>query len=364
MNILSLVTDAFGGYGGIAQYNQDFIGALASLNGAGAIHVLSRLAPDPPSDLPDHTRQYPAVRNKFAYSLAAVGLAAKIRPDIVFCGHLYHGPLAARVARLHGARLISQLHGTEIWPPLKPAHLAPLVRSDLVLCVSADTRDRYLTKGGNESDNAAVVHNTVGDQFQPGDREAARARFGLGDATAILTVARIDKVDRYKGHDRIIDALAGLRAGGRDVVYLIAGVGDDQPRLEDRARSHGVSEHVRFLGKVPHDALPDLYRAADLFAMPSTGEGFGIAFIEAMACGTPAIGLAVAGAVDALAEGELGWCVSETDFPGALTQALAADRPDPARLHAAVQDRFGAQAFRARLGHALGALLQRGAAAP
>jgi hypothetical protein len=62
-----------------------------------------------------------------------------------------------------------------------------------------------------------------------------------------------------------------------------------------------MGERVRFLGAVAEGDLPDLYRAADVFVMPSTGEGFGIAFIEAMACGTSAVGLSAKGDRDALA---------------------------------------------------------------
>ena len=73
----------------------------------------------------------------------------------------------------------------------------------------------------------------------------------------------------------------------------------------------GVADRVRFMGEVGPDILVDAYRMADLFVMPSTGEGFGIAFIEAMACGTPALGLAVCGARDAFGDGELGMLHTE-----------------------------------------------------
>jgi phosphatidyl-myo-inositol dimannoside synthase len=82
---------------------------------------------------------------------------------------------------------------------------------------------------------------------------------------------------------------------------------------------------------------------ADLFLMPSTGECFGSAFLEAMASGTPALGLAVAGARDALADGELGMAVAEDDLDGALSKA----RPDPQALASATRTRFGRKPFSA-----------------
>ena len=107
----------------------------------------------------------------------------------------------------------------------------------------------------------------------------------------LLTVGRMDSRERYKGHDLVIAALPALVAKGHDVAYVIIGDGDDRARLENLARDTGMSERVHFLGAVEPERLVEAYRMADLFVMPSTGEGFGIAFLEAMACGTPALGL-------------------------------------------------------------------------
>jgi phosphatidylinositol alpha-1,6-mannosyltransferase len=356
MKILALVTDAFGGYGGIAQYNRDFLEALASLDGLEALHVLPRIAPEQRYEVPEGITQHKPIAGRMAYSFAALRVAFKLRPDIVICGHVYHGPLAVRIAGACGAKLTSQLHGTEVWKPLARKHLDPLVQSDLVFCVSRDTKSRYRAQAGNRSNNEVVIHNTVGDHFQSGDRSAARARFGISNETVILTVARLDERNGYKGHDRVIDVLPSLLIDGRNVVYLVAGVGNDRPRLERRAKDLGVAKFVRFLGKVPDDTMPDLYRAADLFALPSTGEGFGIVFVEAMACGTPAIGLNVGGAPDALGDGELGWCVSEADFPAALVRALDSGQPTRGSLPAMIRSRFGRAVFQRKIAQALSRL--------
>jgi phosphatidylinositol alpha-1,6-mannosyltransferase len=130
-------------------------------------------------------------------------------------------------------------------------------------------------------------------------------------------------------------------------VYLVVGEGDDCQRLEARARKAGVAHRVRFMGSVELPRLIEIYRAADLFVMPSTEEGFGIAFLEAMASGTPAFGLAVAGAPDALADGDLGIGVTEPGIAAALARLLERPECNGEALADAVRARFGRQNFTA-----------------
>jgi hypothetical protein len=109
--------------------------------------------------------------------------------------------------------------------------------------------------------------------------------------------------------------------------------GDDRARLEDLAQRAGVAERVRFLGAVSQQYLAESYSMADVFVMPSTGEGFGIVFLEAMASGTPTLGLNAAGASDPLADGELGTVVSE-DGAKILSRKHPAARVPPNRRQA------------------------------
>lgn len=353
--VLALVTDAFGGSGGIAQYNRDLLDALVESGAASAIVAVPRHGAGV-ADLPAGIRQMRARRGRVRYAVAALAAAVRLRPGIVFCGHLYMAPLAAVIARLTGARLVVQTHGIEAWPPPSRLRRAALEQADLVLSVSRCTRGRVVGWAAIAPERAAVIPDTVGPAFVPGDGGGFRRSLGLGTERVLLTVGRLDSRERYKGHDRIIAAIPGLVAGGHDVVYLVIGEGDDRPRLEALARATGVAGRVRFLGTVPRDRLVDAYRAADLFVMPSTGEGFGIAFLEAMACGTPALGLAVGGATDALADGELGTTVAEDGLAAAISRLLTRSRPDPRELSARTHARFGREAFRARVGEVFGRL--------
>ena len=224
-----------------------------------------------------------------------------------------------------------------------------------MLCVSRYTRAQVLSWAAIDPERVVVVPNTVGPMFTPGDASALRTTWGLTGKRVLLTVARMDARERYKGHERVIASLPSLPG---DVVYVVLGEGDDRSRLETFARETGVADRVLFKGGVKRDILIEAYRMADLYVMPSTGEGFGIAFLEAMASGTPALGLAVAGATDALCDGALGIAATEEDFAAALARQLAAGKPDPKVLSAAVAARFGNETFTACTRSTLKRLLQ------
>ena len=162
-------------------------------------------------------------------------------------------------------------------------------------------------------------------RFRPeGTREAARARFGIGDGPVVLTVRRL--VERM-GIDLLLRAAAEL-----PVLEVV--VGGDGPRrggLESLAKSLGV--RARFLGFVPDENLPALYRAADLFVLPTRAlEGFGLVAVEAMACGTPALGTPVGAIPEVL--GPLGLVVGDVSAPAiaaGLKKFFAAPDPDLGR---------------------------------
>ena len=341
--VLALVTEAFGGRGGIAQYNRDLIEALAGH--VGPLLVLPRLAPDAPAS-PQGVEQAPPRPSKLGYLVETLRLAFTHEVELVFCGHLFMAPLALLVCRITGARLVLQVHGIEAWSAPSPLRRYAAARSDLVLCVSRDTRRRVLAWLGGPPERVAVLANTVRPIFRPGDRGEARRRMDLpAEAALLLSVGRLSGSERYKGQDRVIAALPSLTAARPGLTYVVAGDGDDRPRLEALAKSLGVQESVRFLGAVADADLVSLYQAVDLFVLPSTGEGFGIVFLEAMASGTPALGFADGGAADALGDGRLGHIADPADLAGAILAAL--DAPPAARgaLPAAVEARFGRAAF-------------------
>jgi glycosyltransferase involved in cell wall biosynthesis len=250
-------------------------------------------------------------------------------------------------------------HGIDVHESLSKARKQALLEADRVIAVSTWTRGRLERMVGVLAERIEVLANTYDDErFCPGSAPAdLRARYGIGEGDrVILTVARLDPGDGYKGYDRILVALPEIRKECGNVRYLIAGKGGDRERLEAMARELGVENAVTCAGFVPDGELADHYRLADVFAMPSTGEGFGIVFLEAMGCGTPVLGGNQDGAVDALDQGRLGLLVNPTsvDAIGAgLISLLQRKGPDlwfeREQLSQAVKKTYGREAFRRRV---------------
>ncbi len=238
--------------------------------------------------------------------------------------------------------------------------------ADRIVAVSEWTRLRVLDLGGIETSAVTVLPNTFDeDRFDVAPpREELRERYGLRPGErVILTVARLAPHERYKGYDRIIRALSAVRESCGEVRFILVGKGDDRERVEAVSSVLGVRRLVTLAGFVSDDELADHYRLADVFAMPSTGEGFGIVFLEAMACGTPVVAGNRDGSVDALANGALGCLVDPNDIGAiarGITSVLDGDGPplwfDPQALSDATVRCFGGQAFRRNIGKALGFL--------
>ena len=353
MKVLGLITDAFGGRGGIAAVARDMAWALDACDKVEAVRFLPRFANADLGGLPVKAQQFKARAGILDFTIAAIWRALLWQPTIIYCNHLNLTPVAAAAAWLTRSTLVAHLHGIEIWKAPTAMQRCALEAADLLLCVSRDTRAKLLTFCDIAPERAVVLNNTFGSEYFPGDKKTARAKFGLSSESALLTVGRMATRERYKGHDQLLEALPDLLVDHPNLVYLVAGDGDDRLRLEAKARELGVDSHVRFLGHVDHADLPDLYRAADLYSMPSTGEGFGVAFVEAMACGTPALGLAVGGAVDAFADGELGIVADKDRLSVSLQHGIDAPCCDRALLASAVDGRFGRSVFAGRINDVL-----------
>src|SRR6266516_2773103 len=163
MKFLALVTDAFGGLGGIAQYNRDLLTALVQCGNESRVVVLPRLGRVGPSeDLPKGVRQLEPKVSKIGYALAAFRAAVTESPfDAVFCGHLHLAPLGVTVARFLGVPLWLQLHGFEAWERPTKLQNWSAAYAAMVTAVSRYTRRRFLRVVNIDPNRVRVLPNTI-----------------------------------------------------------------------------------------------------------------------------------------------------------------------------------------------------------
>jgi len=323
MRVLALVTDAYGGYGGIAQFNRDLTSSFADHDAVESVRVVPRLAPDAnDGEQSPKVRQDRAIHNRLFYALNSFRVALQYKPHVVFCGHLYMAPLAYVISKFLRVPFWLQLHGLEAWQRPSAVIRSAAERADLITIVSRHTRGRFLSWANVAPHGVRILPNTFDTPGPaPATKDDLKQRYGLAGFTIMLTVSRIDSGDRYKGHHKVLAILPKLLESRPDLVYVVVGDGNARESLEGLASQLGVSASVRFVGRVSRQALHDYYRLADVFIMPSTKEGFGIVFLEAASFGLPVIGGNVDGSVDALGEGGVGVAVNP-DVPESLAAAV------------------------------------------
>jgi phosphatidyl-myo-inositol dimannoside synthase len=355
LGVLMLLTDGFGGRGGIAKFNCDFLQALDACAPVERVYALPRLIPQPiDEEIPEavvYDRKAASSWLAFLRRLASHTWRYE-RADLVVCGHLHLLPAAWLSARLRGARLALIIHGVEAWAPSQKIVANWLARRvDAVIAVSRYSAEQFAGWSKVPIERAFVLPNCVDlDTFQPGPRDLALLeRYGLKAHKVILTLGRLASQERRKGFDEVIELMPRLLKRFPDLKYLIVGEGDDRPRLEAKADSYGVANHVIFTGRIPESEKVAHYNLADAFVMPSTWEGFGIVLIEAAACGVPVIGSRADGSREALRDGLLGRLVDPRK-PEELIEAVTAVLQNPSpRARADGIDTFSIQNFRARV---------------
>lgn len=360
MKILFLHSDSFGGFGGISKFNRDFMTAACSCPGAEVV-ALPRLIPEAVGDLPAGlVFDQSGVGGKGRFSFAALRAARRHAPfDLVICGHINLLPIARLCQRLSGGKLGLIIHGIDAWQPNKSAMVNSIVKKlDFFVAVSEFTLQKFCDWSKTEPTRGFILPNCVElEKFGPGPKNPELLRrYGMEGKTIIMTTGRLVSRERCKGFDEILEVMPQLVNLVPEIAYLIVGDGDDRRRLEEKALTLEVADRVVFTGRVPEEEKADHYRLADLYVMPSRGEGFGIVFLEAMACGIPCIGSMVDGSREALIGGELGQLVDPEDkvaLHAAILEGLLRPRDNISerlqyfsfdsfkqRLHSMVENQF------------------------
>ena len=267
-------------------------------------------------------------RAKVSFVLSAIGRArttAKGGTPIILAAHPNFAVPADWMRRAcPRAKTIVMAHGVDVWKPLRFFRRRALLRANLVLAPSRDTVRKLVEVQGVAPERA----HRLAWPLSAGFLRMADASAGLPVPPAfpqtgpvILTVGRWASAERYKGADELIRAIPRLQAATPGLHLVAVGAGDDLPRLRELATDLGIGGRVHFLENLSREQVAACYARADLFALPSTGEGFGLVYLEAMAFSKALVGVACGGTTDVVEDGVNGLLVPPHDA-GALVHAL------------------------------------------
>jgi phosphatidyl-myo-inositol dimannoside synthase len=296
-------------------------------------------------------------RSKGRFILAAMASARK-ETRLVLALHPNLGPVASRMKwlqpRLHMALV---LHGVEVWEPLPGHRRKAFLKADLFIAPSTYTLEQVVRIQGATRDKTRRIPWPLNPRFA---EAAAKAETlprpdGFPEGLVVMTAARLASTERYKGVDQLIRAIAQLAGRLPSLNLVVVGSGDDLPRHMRLASELGLGNRVRFFQGLSQEEVAAFLAHADIFALPSSGEGFGFVFLEAMAFGKPVIGAAAGGVTDIVEHEQNGLLVPPNDLVQLVQAIRRLAASDSLRLELGrngavmVRSKFSFEAFRSRL---------------
>ncbi|MBD0264870.1 MAG: glycosyltransferase [Tolypothrix sp. Co-bin9] len=349
--------------GGIQVYLQDVLRALNDKFPSLSLLVFDKLDSHQPKDSFDSPQisflfsgNTPGYWQTLHFTNKLIVGVLRNRPNLILCGHINFAPIAFLISRITMVPYWIIVYGTEVWDVQEPLKVKALQAANQIISISSYTRERLINEQEIPIKKISLLPVTfAANQFKISSKPYyLLKRYGLElQQPIILTVGRLSTYDRYKGYDQILKSLPKIRHEIPNIHYILVGKGDDRPRIEQLISQLNLQECVTLAGFVPDDELCDHYNLCDVFAMPSKGEGFGIVYLEALACGKPTVGGNQDGAIDALCQGELGALVNPDDVDAiakSLIQILQGTYPnpllyEPELLREKVIQRFSVQQF-------------------
>jgi teichuronic acid biosynthesis glycosyltransferase TuaC len=308
----------------------------------------------------EHPR-YPVLPRRLLYGTVAPAVAAcsaavfgrivaEHRPSFVHAHALYPSAAAARrLAQRNGLPYVVSIHGSDLYtnlehPAARRELLAAAAGAARVICVSEslarDARELLALPDGR----VTVIPDTYDER-----RFAFAGRESHDGPVRLITVGRLVDV---KGHDLLLESVAALVREGVDLSLELVGAGPNEPKLRARATAAGIGDRVRFSGALAPDAVREALSRADLFVLSSRREGFGVALVEALATGLPAVATRCGGPADIIGGGD-GVLVGAGDAAELAAGIRDAVRRmgefDRAAIAAGVKERFGSRRIAERL---------------
>jgi N-acetyl-alpha-D-glucosaminyl L-malate synthase BshA len=276
----------------------------------------------------------------YAFALAVKQHEVALREDLQVMHVHYAIPHAATawlakqmLADEHDLKIVTTLHGTDITlvgrdPSYFSLTKFSIERSDRVTAVSAFLRDETYKRFGCDGCEVQVIPNFINPkEYYPAPDPAMRAKLAPPDHRVLVHVSNFRPVKRLRD---VVRVFAGVRKVLKAKLILV-GDGPESDAAQREVADLGVKRDVRFFGRV--DDIADLLRGADLFLLPSETESFGLAALEAMACGVPVVASDAGGIPEVVVHGETGFLAPVGDVAAMTDRSLEA-LGDPARLEA------------------------------
>lgn len=358
-----LVPELFRRTGGVQVFSRNFVAAMDVIAGR-KIPVISMndREKDFPSEFGDEREvvacgEVEGLQRKWLFVRAVWKRRSSTR---FLCTHPNFCSLLGLLKKSFRLDYLTVAHGVDVWNVGSRRMISGLRKASMILPVSRFTQSKLVEQLVEPLPPMIVFPNMVDETtfFPATPLVNWRERLEISStAHIVLTVARLDRTEARKGYDLVLEAMTELIREQSDLFWILAGKGEDAGRIADRAEELGLRHACRFTGFVSDEELPDLYRSADSFILPSQKEGFGIVFLEAAACGLPVVAGNLDGSFDALDSGRLGQLIDPNSvemITAALRRIICEDASVPfigeeGKLSGAVSEKFGRLAFQARV---------------
>ncbi len=353
-NIAFIYLTAFSKAGGIEQFNKNLMTSIHQIKPNSVAISLYDTTVDEKYFPQKSFKGFAG--NKIAFLFSLIFSARK--HQVYLIGHI-NLSLAAFIIKFINpkAQFLLMAHGVEIWPKQKRFAHWLIKSATQIFSVSQFTKSTILINNPSISSNKIkILHNSVDPYFNypisftKPNYLIDKYHLNTNDKL-ILTTTRLSSDEQYKGYDAVISIIKRLNNEFGPVKYLIVGKADDKEldRVNKLIKKEQIDDNVILSGFVPLHELIDHYLLADVFVLPSTGEGFGIVLIEAMACGLKVIAGNKDGSVDALLNGELGTLINPSDtiqLYNSINNLLQNNKSQPLDIQHRMKEHFSYPIFK------------------
>jgi glycosyltransferase involved in cell wall biosynthesis len=321
--IVVLITGAFHSFGGIETFNRSLLHALDQISASRGLRVRVFSLMDQNRDaaglsLGPQLELQCFSKNRYSFLVAVVPAIRRART--VLFGHVNFSPLALLTSAPAKSLFV---YGVDVWHALPALKKLGVGRMQRLFSISSFTAESMGSHNRIDSGRFTILPLTLDPAYvdHGGRQSLDRRELGLPDGPMLLTVSRLSTSDADKNIDRLIQALPPVFERFPSAFSVIVGDGDHRPRLQRISRDLGIPSKVLFRGRVSDHLLPSYYKNADIFVLPSTKEGFGIVFLEAMYYGKPCVGANWGGVPEVVAHNQTGILV-DSPSPANIQNAL------------------------------------------